>query len=144
MPCTGAFISAWSRCLNTTTTSHIFHLLSWSLSFIPILTDYPRSLIILLSAAIHDPQILPGATGYIFRTMTGEPAGGDRLHNRIENSTKSLEKLWFLLQSSLNESSTETTIVNPTITIGSRAFISSPQLSNEKADMNMTETYSKL
>lgn len=98
----------------------------------------------ILDDAVGHLQVLPGATGYKFLSVSNEPGVDDKwLLKHINKSIASLEKLYRLLRS---ETATEqfSTPMCSIVILGKGAFISSPQLSDEQKASDMTEIYTKV
>jgi hypothetical protein len=95
-----------------------------------------------------DRQFIPEATGYSFINPSEADTEDERLKKRFKKSMDSLEKLCSLLRGttkSMAANSQQMTMEKtPMATVEKQCFISSPQLSDEQKDIDMTEIYSKL
>ena len=95
-----------------------------------------------------DRQFVPGATGYSFVNLNEKNDEDENIRKRVKKSMYSLEKLCKLLQEPSRpkaSNSQETPKENiPIATVEKQSFISSPQLSDEQKDLDMTDVYSKL
>ncbi|CAI7657871.1 unnamed protein product [Penicillium pancosmium] len=101
-----------------------------------------------LSLNIDGRQFIPGATGYSFINPSDANTEDERLKKRLNKSMDSLEKLRHLLRGTTKSMATNSqqmsTEMTPMSTVEKECFISSPQISDEQKDIDMTQIYSKL